>query len=247
MHKSFHKFPNHFMGREFYLWSYGHYGQPVLVFPSAAGMAHEWEAEGMIALLTPLINDGKVKLYCPESNVSQTWNSKHTHPADFIKTHQAYEHFIVNHIVPWIYHDCRMGKLSLATTGVSMGAYYAVNHTLKYPHIFSTCFGMSGRYEVSSFTHGFSNEDIYFNNPIAYLSNMEGDVLEQVREQCQFILTCGQGAYEDGCLEETVRLGEILQHKGIGVECDIWGPDSVHDWNAWKQHTIKHFSHVIGY
>ena len=161
MQKVFHKFPNNFMGREFYLWSYGHYGLPVLVFPSAAGMAHEWEAEGMIALLAPLINDGKIKLYCPESNVAETWNNKHAHPANFIKAHQAYEHFIVNSIVPWIYNECHSDKIPLVTTGVSMGAYYAVNHTLKYPHIFRTCFGMSGRYDISSFCHGFMNQDLY--------------------------------------------------------------------------------------
>jgi esterase/lipase superfamily enzyme len=247
MQKSFHKFSNNFMGREFYLWSYGHYGMPVLVFPSAAGMAHEWEAEGMIALLAPLINDGKVKLYCPESNVANTWNNKQAHPADFIKAHQAYEHFIVNEIVPWIYHECHTDTIPLTTTGVSMGAYYAVNHTLKYPHIFKTCFGMSGRYEISSFTHGFMNEDLYFNNPIAYLSNMDGEALDNVRDNSNFVLTCGRGAYESGCLEETIQLGEIMQHKGLDVVCDIWGEDSVHDWNAWKQHTVKHFGHVIGY
>lgn len=247
MQKSFHKFSNNFMGREFYLWSYGHYGVPVLVFPSAAGMAHEWESEGMIALLAPLINDGKVKLFCPESNVANTWNNKNAHPADFIKAHQAYEHFIVNHIVPWIYHECHTDKIPLATTGVSMGAYYAVNHALKYPHIFKTCFGMSGRYDISSFTHGFMNEDLYFNNPIAYLSNMDGEALEHVKSNSNFILTCGRGAYESGCLEETIQLGEIMQNKGMDVICDIWGTDSVHDWNAWKQHTVKHFSHVIGY
>ena len=246
MQKNLHKFHNHFMGREFCLWSYGHYGQPVLVFPSAAGMAHEWEAEGMIALLAPLIDEGKVKLYCPESNVARTWNNKHQHPADYIKAHQAYEHFIVNHIVPWIYHECHSEKLPLVTTGVSMGAYYAVNHTLKYPHIFQTCFAMSGRYDMASFTHGYTDENLYFNNPIAYLANMHGEALQQV-QQSSFVLTCGRGPWEEGCLEETINLGEIMQHKGLNVLCDIWGEDSQHDWPAWKRHTLKHFGHVIGY
>ncbi len=247
MQKQLHKFDNNFMGREFYLWSYGHYGQPILVFPSAAGMAHEWEAEGMLDLLAPLLDAGKIKLYCPESNVAQTWNNKHTHPADFIKAHQAYEHFIVNQIVPWIYHDCHSDYLPLVTTGVSMGGYYAVNHTLKYPHIFRICFAMSGRYDINSFTHGFMNEDLYFNNPLAYLAQMDGEHLDNVRDLARFTLTCGRGAYESGCLEETIRLGEMLQHKQINSVCDIWGEDSIHDWDCWKQHTIKHLPGIIGY
>ena len=42
------------MGRRIYLWQYGHFGAPVLVFPSAAGMAHEWESHGMVDALSGL-------------------------------------------------------------------------------------------------------------------------------------------------------------------------------------------------
>ena len=36
------------LGRQMHVWQYGHFGPPVLVFPSAAGFAHEWHAQGMI-------------------------------------------------------------------------------------------------------------------------------------------------------------------------------------------------------
>lgn len=240
MQKYYHTFPNDFMGREFSLWTYGHYGKPIFVFPSAAGMAHEWEMEGMVEMLAPLINEGKIKLYCPESNVAATWNNKDAHPAEWIKAHQAYESFIVNHILPWLYHDCESEHIPLMTTGVSMGAFYAVNFTLKYPHLFTECLAMSGRYEVGSFTHGFSNMDIYFNNPLAYLANMEGESLDMVRNNCKFILTCGRGAYEEGCKEETEALGAMMHSKGVPCVLDMWGYDSAHDWDYWKAHFGKH-------
>ena len=47
--------PSEAMGRKMHLWRYGHYGSPVLVFPSASGMAHEWEANGMVEALGDLI------------------------------------------------------------------------------------------------------------------------------------------------------------------------------------------------
>lgn len=241
MKKHCHKFDNNFMGREFYMWSYGHYGKPIFVFPSSAGMAHEWESEGMVEMLEPLINEGKLKLYCVESNVAETWNNKHSHPADFIKKHQAYEEFIINNIVPFIYQDCGGNELPLMTTGVSLGAFYAINHTLKYPHIFTQCIAMSGRYEISSFCHGFMNEDLYFNNPLAYLAQMEGEPLQNIQSNTEIILTCGRGSWEGKCLDETIALGEMLQQKGIRSTTDIWGYESAHDWDWWKAHFAKHF------
>ena len=56
------------MGRGMHLWKYGHFGPPLLVFPSAAGMAHEWEAHGMVEALEPWLETGKLKLYCTETN-----------------------------------------------------------------------------------------------------------------------------------------------------------------------------------
>src|SRR5512134_1392701 len=41
------------LGRGVSLWSYGHWGPPVVVFPTAAGFAHEWEAQGMVEALAP--------------------------------------------------------------------------------------------------------------------------------------------------------------------------------------------------
>ena len=42
--------PSRAMGRRMHVWCYGHYGAPVLAFPSASGMAHEWDANGMVVI-----------------------------------------------------------------------------------------------------------------------------------------------------------------------------------------------------
>jgi esterase/lipase superfamily enzyme len=47
--------------------SYGHYGRPVLVFPSEAGRAWDFENHGMVAAVEDLIDAGRVKLYCVDS------------------------------------------------------------------------------------------------------------------------------------------------------------------------------------
>ena len=50
--------PSAAMGRNVHLWTYGHFGAPVIVFPTAAGFAHEWQAQGMIDVLAPLLAAG---------------------------------------------------------------------------------------------------------------------------------------------------------------------------------------------
>ena len=53
------------LGRAVSLWSYGHWGPPLVVLPTAAGFAHEWEAQGMVEALAPWLEAGKLKLDSP--------------------------------------------------------------------------------------------------------------------------------------------------------------------------------------
>lgn len=234
------------LGRDLHIWCYGHWGIPILVFPSAAGMAHEWDNHGMLEALAPLINGGKIKLYCPESNISQTWINKDIHPADRANLHKAYEDFIISNLVPGIYTDCRTDKLPLYTAGCSFGGFYAANFALKFPEIFNVAICMSGRYDINQFTDGFSNSDIYLNNPIAYVPNMEGEALARVQQHTNITLVCGRGAYEEGCIEETEALGGLLSHKGIPNFIDIWGHDVSHDWQWWRQQIVHHMNRIVG-
>ena len=73
--------PSREMGRPVHLWRYGHYGRPLLVFPSASGMAHEWDAHGMVEALGDFIDQGRLKLYCTETNVAEAWTRRESDPA----------------------------------------------------------------------------------------------------------------------------------------------------------------------
>ena len=93
------------MGRKVHAWCFGYFGLPVLVFPSAAGFAHEWQQQGMIDMLRPLLNAGKVKLYCPESNVAQAWTRKEGSLEERMGHHHRYEQFILNELTAFIAED----------------------------------------------------------------------------------------------------------------------------------------------
>ena len=231
------------MGRRMNIWCFGHWGTPLVVFPSAAGFAHEWDVQGMVETLEPLINGGKLKLYCPESNVSRAWTDKEQHPALRVKQHLAYERFIMEDLVPAIRKDCNSESIRMAAAGASLGAFYAANFSLKFPETFFYSLCLSGRYLATHFTQGYSNDDVYFNNPMAYVPNMDGEVLEKVTSQTHLTLVCGQGAFEEGCIEETHAFADILQFKGIPHHRDIWGHDVSHDWTWWRRQAWMHLRH----
>ena len=232
------------LGRDVHLWRFGHWGQPVVVFPSAAGFAHEWQRQGMVDALRPLIEGGRIKLYCPESNVAESWTRKEGHPAERHSRHRAYEAFVVNTLVPYIRADLNprgdeRAPERLAVAGCSLGAMYAVNFALKHPEIFHWALAMSGRYEVRGFLDGYDDPRVYFDNPLAYVPNLSGVALDRARHTA-ITLVCGRGKYEEGCIEETIALAAALRGRRIPHECDLWGFDVAHDWAWWRRQAVHH-------
>ncbi len=234
------------LGRQVHLWTYGHFGPPVLVFPTAAGFAHEWHAKGMIDVLRPLLDAGRLKLYCPESNVSEAWTRKDADPEWKIAQHAAYERFVLERLVPQIQADCHHPGMRIAVAGASLGAMYAATFALKHPEVFHDALCLSGRYLSTEFTAGFSNDEVYFNNPLAFVPRLEDEALERTR-QTHLTLVCGRGKYEEGCIEETIALGQWLQRKEIPVDVDLWGHDVAHDWDWWKRQAAHHFGLGFGW
>ena len=234
------------MGRKVHLWCFGHFGLPVLVFPSAAGFAHEWQAQGMIETLSPLLAAGKIKLYCPESNVAKAWTNKEMSLDEKMEHHRQYERFILNTMVPFIEKDCHWKGAPITVTGCSLGAMYAGNFALKHPHLFKRAICMSGRYLATEFTDGQSNAEVYFNSPLAFVRGLSGGALNHVQKNTHMTLICGRGAYEEGCIEETIMLGNLLKQKGIPSHTDIWGKESRHGWGWWKKQASMYFNHYFG-
>ncbi|MEM6453632.1 MAG: alpha/beta hydrolase-fold protein [Acidobacteriota bacterium] len=233
--------------RHVHVWCYGHWGAPVVAFPTAAGMAHEWERQGMVEALRPLIDGGRIKLYCPESNVAEAWTRRETDPRWRIQRHQRYEHFVLATLAPAIRRDCGGNMaLPLAVVGASLGGFYAANFALKAPETFTYALCLSGRYEMTHFTGGFNNLDVYFNNPLAYVANLSGESLARVQQNAHLTLVCGRGKWEEGCFEETHALADALTHKGISHYRDIWGTDVSHDWPWWQRQARYHLGMRFG-
>jgi esterase/lipase superfamily enzyme len=232
--------PSQAMERRVHLWRFGTFGMPVLVFPSASGMAHEWDAHGMVEVLADMINGGKIKLYCVESNVAEAWTRRETDPRWRIRRHMVYEKFVTEELVSWIRNDCRSERIPIATTGTSLGGYYACNFALKFPRLFNYALCLSSRYDMAEFTGHDDHLDFYYNNPMAYAPNLNGNDLETVRELVHLALVCGQGKWEDGNMDEARQFAAILAAKGISHQLDLWGHDVAHEWAWWRRQVRLH-------
>ena len=221
------------LGRRVHLWAFGEMGRPLIVFPSNAGVAHEWQKGGMIEALSPLLAEGRIKIYCPETNVSKTFSGEGS-VEDRMAHHRAYERFVLDTLVPFIRRDCHTPDATMTATGCSMGAFYASLFTLKHPEVFERALCLSGRYRASGMFDQ-SNEELYFNDPLAFLPNLSGAPLDQVRRRVHLTVVVGRGAHEAGCIRETAEFGGWLKHKGIPHHLAFWGEDSRHDYTWWRR------------
>jgi esterase/lipase superfamily enzyme len=222
--------------------AYGHWGRPVLAFPAEAGDARDWEHRGMVAAVGPLLEAGRIKLYCVDSNDADSWSNRSIPLEERARRHEGYERWIVEAVVPFIQHDCG-GATEVITTGCSLGAYHAANFALKRADLFGLAVCLSGNYDPSAWDGwGERGEAAYFNNPMDYVAHLGGDHLEWLRSRLSVVLVCGQGQWEDttGALESTRRLGALLAEKGIRCEVDLWGYDVAHDWPSWRAQLAHH-------
>jgi esterase/lipase superfamily enzyme len=221
--------------------AYGHYGRPLLVFPSEQGHCNDYEDRMMIASIAHLIDSGRLKVYCIDSYDAQSWQDKSIPLEERARRHGRYEEWVVDHVVPWIFDDCG-GSPEIIVTGCSFGAYHAANFALKRADLFPVALCQSGVYDVSAVGWGERGDATYFNNPMDYVSHLEGDHLMWLRDRVRIQLVCGQGQWEDttGALDSTKAFARILADKGIPHELDLWGYDVPHDWPSWRDQIAYH-------
>ncbi len=222
---------------------YGHWGRPVLVFPSERGRASDFENNGMVGAVGWLLDAGRLKLYCVDSYDQQSWSDTAIGVEERAQRHGRYESWITDAVVPWIRADCGGGETELAALGCSLGAFHAANFALKRADLFPLAMCFSGNYDPAAWSGwGERGTAAYFNNPLDYVGHLHGAHLEWLRGRVSLLLVCGQGQWEDttGSLASTTRFAALLAGKGIRHELDLWGHDVPHDWPSWRAQLAHH-------
>ncbi|RMH73513.1 MAG: esterase [Gemmatimonadetes bacterium] len=233
MNREIHQWWSDNLDKEMPLIAYGHYGFALLMFPTAAFNCYEYEERGMIHRLAPWIEAGKIKVYVIDSINNESWMNPHLHPRDKAIRHQQYNRYVTDEVVPFIYAHCGGNEVPIITTGASLGAFHAANTVFRRPDLFDGMIAMSGSYDVKLYTDGYYDDNCYYNSPIDYLPNLEGDHLAKLQTKTHLYILTGQGAYEHS--QWSIDLSAVLKAKHIPHELDIWGYDMPHDWPTWFQ------------
>ncbi|MBT8144517.1 MAG: hypothetical protein KJO55_07435 [Gammaproteobacteria bacterium] len=212
---------------------WGHWGVPVLLFPTAGGDAEEIERFHLIGALWPLIESGKVKVYSCDSLAGRAWISDHTSAEHSAWVQNRYLEAVYHEVVPAIRHDCQNDDIEIVTAGASIGAFNAVASICRHPDVFSLAIGLSGTYDLERQMPEGINDDFYFSSPLHFVPNLgENEILDQLRKR--FVLMAfGAGRWENP--EQTWRMASVLGLRGIPNRVDEWHGNYDHDWPAWRE------------
>lgn len=243
MKKEYHSWHSPSLGINMPIIVYGSWGPPVLMFPTAAADCEEYERFGLIDSIAHHVEAGKVKLFSVDSINRHSWMNDGLHPGERARRQALYDAYINQEVGPFIADHCQSPDIGICTTGASFGAYHALNTLLKHPERFRATIAMSGAYDVRNYSGDYYDDNVYFNNPVDYLPNLnDGYILDKLR-QCNINILTGQGAYE--APHQSRRVSELLSSKGIPHNLDLWGYEWPHDWPTWKVMLNEYFGKLL--
>ncbi|WP_316831505.1 esterase family protein [Pedobacter aquatilis] len=236
MKREYHKWFSKHLNRDMELLIFGHGGRAVLLFPTRMARFFDYENWGIIASLAEPINKGELQLFCVDSLDNESFYNQDVFPSVRIQRHLQYEQYLLQEVLPLMRGKSKTDWME--TAGFSMGAYHAVNLALKHPNLFKKTVGISGRYDLTNasepFTdllNGFRDEQVYFNMPEQYLSNLNDDDLISEIKKMEIILAVGE---TDPFLNSNKTLSHLLWEKGVANHFYTWDNDA-HRPRYWRK------------
>jgi esterase/lipase superfamily enzyme len=225
--------------------AYGHAGYPLLMFPTAAADYLEYERFLLVDSIKWFIETGKIRAYSINSVNRYSLLNDKASPQWKAELLTRYDRYITDEVLPLIRHTCGDGNARPLTTGASLGAFLAANCYFRHPDLFRGTIAMSGSYDIRSYLSGYMDDNVYFNNPMMYLSELNDDYhLPRLRRADAIVILSGQGAYE--APDRSRQLSRLLHAKGIPHTLDLWGYDVDHDWPWWRKMLPYHLGRMFG-
>lgn len=211
---------------------FGHWGPPMLAFPTSHGDEWEHQRASMIDALADFIEAGRVKLFCVGSNNSDSFLNAGAHPFHRSWRQRVWDEYIRDEVIPFIHASCRTPGIPITTMGASLGAYHAANTAFRYPHLVKRCYALSGVYDLRRFMDGQYDDNFYYHNPMDYMANLSDPWFLDQLAACDIRLVTGCGPWEDS--SQSYAMSRVLARRGINHHLDDWGSRGGHDWPYWK-------------
>jgi esterase/lipase superfamily enzyme len=225
---------------------YGNWGHPLLLYPTAQSDLLDCERFFLIKAIEPLLFAGRVTVFAINSINEHAWMNRGVSVPECARRQMLYSRYVEEEVVPHIRRVVQNPSARIGVTGASFGAFHAANQFFRRPDLFDALIAMSGFYDLEpDYTHGFMNDDLYFNNPMSFIPHMsDHGQLEMIRHSQIHIVT-GQGDFEAPGASR--RFSTVLWDKGIWNNLDVWGHDMKHDWPTWRAMLPYYLSERIGW
>ncbi len=235
MKEEFHKWHSNYLDHELGMLVFGHAGFPVILFPTAKGRYYESKDNGLINAVEWFLNEGKIKIYSPDTVDAKSWYNYSIPPGERVRMNSNYENSVLLDVIDFALNESGREKAALA--GCGLGGYHAINTAFRNPNKIDGVLSMGGMFDIKKFIMGYYDDECYFNNPPDYMQNLTDPwYLNRIKEM-KIILGTGDW---DRNLDENQRMSNILHNKNINHWFDV-REEATHDWFWWR----KVFPHYI--
>jgi esterase/lipase superfamily enzyme len=211
---------------------WGHFGVPVLLFPTAGGDFEEVERFHLIAALGDLIDRGRMKVYSIDGQAIHAWLLGTSTPERCAKFQDEYDAWVHEEVVPRIRQDCQDERIEPILAGVSLGAFTAIANICRHPETFRAAIGLSGVYDLAQRLGGVQCAGVHAFTPASFLATLGGTQLDALRRR-SIALGTGEGGYETP--DESRRMSEAFEAKGVTCPLSFWGSAHDHTWATWRE------------
>jgi esterase/lipase superfamily enzyme len=243
---------------------WGHFGAPVLIFPTAGGDFEEIERFQLVAALGGLIDGGRIKVYSIDAVAARAWLAATTSVQECVSLEKSYDTFLYEEVLQRIRVDCKDDHLEPILAGASLGAATAVTTLCRHPDSFRAAIGLSGVYgggahfwreccdapPRASSSQETLPRDIGRRNSSTPASTSEASASQtaslsplryvatlagpQLAQLKLRRITLGSGAGDYENPADSKRLADALGSKGIACRFDPWGSARDHTWSTWR-------------
>jgi len=232
--ENYYKWHSPHLNREFEMLVFGDSGYPLLLFPTSMGRYYESKDFGLIDAASWFVDQGLIRIYCPDSVDASSWYNKSIPPAERAHNHLCYDQMLTSELLPRI--TAETGRERIAVAGCSFGGYHAANFAFRHPAAVSYLFSLSGVFDIAQRVDHQFDDNVYFNNPVSFLPDNEDADLWRMG------IVLG-AADQDVTRSQNEQLSGILGAKKISHWLDI-RPNRVHDWPVWKE-MLPHYLSLI--
>jgi esterase/lipase superfamily enzyme len=230
-HEHLHRWYSPNLNRDIEVLAFGHQGYPVILFPTSMGRFYENKDFKLIESAAWYLDNGFVKIYCPDGIDSSSWYNKSIHPADRVRNHIWYDLMLLHELVPLAQRETGVGRV--VTAGCSFGGYHATNFGFKHPEVVKYIFNMGAAFDIRDQLDGYYDDNVYFNNPPDFIPNAQNGFYDDLH------VVLGTGT-NDMCWNANEKLAGILRAKRINHWLDV-RQGANHDWPVWREM----FSHYL--